>query len=238
MQGKKPYIPHRQQLPLPSAAAFMLISQEIATKPGTWKLRQNCCGHKAMLNHKADKPNPKNKKKGKHLGMGSPSSHSHQYHPTSLRTTQRQVKRGHSTFLPLLCSPTPKCILQGCQTRPKTKPGLGMMAGVTEDRSGESCCHPFFPSSSVVQEAEASISVILGPALSQQLPVVGPSCGCRRACLVTALEQARMYLRVLARHEQKGPGTTIKGNILHSFQKELVPRAVQAQALDDWNSFM
>lgn len=107
MQEKKPYIPHRQQLPLPSAAAFMLISQEIATKPGTWKLRQNCCGHKARLNHKADKPNPKNKKKGKHLGMGSPSSHSHQYHPTSLRTTQRQVKRGHSTFLPLALFPHP-----------------------------------------------------------------------------------------------------------------------------------
>lgn len=34
-----------------------------------------------------------------------------------------------------------------------------------------------------------------------------------------------MYLHVLARHEQKGPGATIKGNILHSFQKELFPRA-------------
>lgn len=46
-----------------------------------------------------------------------------------------------------------------------------------------------------------------------------------------------MYLPVLARHEQKVPGATIKGNILHSFQKALFPRAVQAQALDDWNSF-
>lgn len=114
MQGKKPYTPHRQPqrlLPLPSAAAFMLISQETATKPGTWRLRQNCCGHKARLNHKA---NPQNKKKGKHLGMGSPSSHSHQYHPTSLRTTQRQVKRGHSTFLPLaLLPPPPNAARQG-----------------------------------------------------------------------------------------------------------------------------
>lgn len=111
MQGKKTYTPHRQPLPLPSAAAFMLISQETATKPGTWRLRQNCCGHKARLNHKA---NPQNKKKGKHLGMGSPSSHSHQYHPTCLRTTQRQVKRGHSTFLPLaLLPPPPNAARQG-----------------------------------------------------------------------------------------------------------------------------
>lgn len=90
----------------------------------------------------------------------------------------------------------------------------------------------------MARKAETSISVTPGPALPRQLPVVGPSCGCGRACLVTAPEQARMYLRVLARREQKGPGATIKGNILHSFQKELFPRAVQAQSLDDWNSFM
>lgn len=114
---------------------------------------------------------------------------------------------------------------------------LGETAGGAGARLEESWFHPFFPNSSVAREAEASISVIPGPALPQQLPVVGPSCGCRRACLVTALEQARMYLRVLARHEQKVPGATIKGNILHSFQKALFPRAIQAQALDDWNSF-
>lgn len=41
-----------------------------------------------------------------------------------------------------------------------------------------------------------------------------------RACLVTALQAARMYLRVLTSREQQPPDATIKGNILHPFQKE------------------
>lgn len=162
--------------------------------------------------------------------MGAPSSHSHQYHSTSLRTTQREVKKGALNLPPLSLSfpPSPKNV-----SFKAARQGLSRASVRWQSGWGQTRGEPF-----PTHEAEASISVIPGPALPQQLPVVGPSCGCRRACLVTAPEKARMYLRVLSRHEQKGPGATIKGNVLHSFQKELFPRVVQAQALDDWNSFM
>lgn len=97
-----------------------------------------------------------------------------------------------------------------------------------QEKAGGGSFHPpFLPNSSVAPEAGASISVIPGSALPSSslwsAQLWRPSCGCRRACLVTTPEQARMYLRVLARHEQKGPGATIKGNILHSFRRKCFP---------------
>lgn len=80
------------------ALSCSLHSQEITTKPGTWRLRQNCWALKAGVNCIVETNQKMRKMKCLRVGVGgAPRFALTQHYLTSMRTTQQEGKKEAGT---------------------------------------------------------------------------------------------------------------------------------------------